>query len=73
MIACMGGWCAKRENCMNHHAADRREPAERLCAPGHDGQGMDTAVVIFKPVGSWERNAAERYVPRATTDEVLAT
>lgn len=52
--ACMGGWCAKRGHCQHYHADDRREPVERLCAPGHDGVGMDRPVVIRRPVGSWE-------------------
>lgn len=55
---CMGGWCLKREYCMNHNSTSQREPAERLCIPGHDGKGADTAVVIFRPVGSWERGAS---------------
>lgn len=36
--ACMGGWCTKREKCPHFHATDRREPAERLCPPGLDGE-----------------------------------
>ena len=32
--ACMGGWCHVRGSCGHYHAADRREPEERLCAPG---------------------------------------
>lgn len=32
--ACMGGWCSVRSSCALHHAADRRNPAERLCSPG---------------------------------------
>jgi hypothetical protein len=30
----MGGWCRLRERCARHLSADRRAPAERLCAPG---------------------------------------
>jgi hypothetical protein len=40
--ACMGGWCAKRDHCQHYHAEDRREPAERLCEPGHDGMPVTT-------------------------------
>lgn len=37
LSACMGGRCAIRATCARYHAADRREPAERLCAPSqHD-------------------------------------
>lgn len=32
--ACMGGFCDRRESCAQHHAQDRDEPAERLCAKG---------------------------------------
>lgn len=41
--ACMGGWCTQRDHCARFHAEDRREPAERLCQPGHDG------VVVVEP------------------------
>lgn len=34
-VACMGGWCAKREACAHYHAQDRRYPIERLCG-AHD-------------------------------------
>jgi hypothetical protein len=37
VVACLGGWCRIREACRHYRAADRREPAERLCAPGRDG------------------------------------
>lgn len=38
MPACMGGWsCPMRDSCRHYHAADRRDPVERLCGPvGHD-------------------------------------
>lgn len=38
MKACMGGWCARRDQCP-HHTAEG-EPAERLCLPGRDGVQM---------------------------------
>lgn len=53
--ACMGGWCRKRAICANYHAADRSEPAERICAPGHDGEGLEHPVRLHRPAGSWER------------------
>lgn len=31
--ACMGGGCSIRMNCARYHAADKRQPSERLCAP----------------------------------------
>jgi hypothetical protein len=37
MRACLGGWCTRRAGCEHYHAADRSEPAERLCVPGVDG------------------------------------
>ena len=42
--ACMGGWCRRRNGCEHYAAADRREPAERLCAPGRDGVLAPAAV-----------------------------
>ena len=56
--ACMGGWCAKRDHCPHFHAADRRQPAERLCVPGADGVGIEHPVVIHRPVGAWEESHA---------------
>lgn len=35
--ACMGGFCELRDACAHHHAVDRREPSERLCVRGQDG------------------------------------
>lgn len=32
--ACMGGRCDVRNGCAHYHAADRRDPSERLCSPG---------------------------------------
>ena len=56
--ACMGGWCAKRDHCPHFNAADRRQPAERLCVPGADGVGVKRPVVIHRPVGAWEESHA---------------
>lgn len=53
--ACMGGWCTKRQHCLNYHSEDRREPEERLCEPGRDGQGIEHSVVLQRQVGEWER------------------
>ena len=39
--ACMGGWCTLRAKCPHYHAADRREPEERLCWPGQDGEILE--------------------------------
>jgi hypothetical protein len=36
----MGGWCSRRDQCPHHHAQDRRQPVERLCLPGRDGQRL---------------------------------
>lgn len=40
MIACLGGWCTKREQCPHHMTEDRRHPVERLCLRGQDGSRM---------------------------------
>ena len=39
VIACMGGWCVKRDKCP-HYGAQSREPVERLCLPGQDGRRL---------------------------------
>ena len=33
MIACMGGWCPRRDRCQHYHA-ESPVIAERLCPPG---------------------------------------
>lgn len=53
--ACLGGWCRKRDRCVNYNAPDKRWPAERLCVPGRDGVGLDVPVRWHMPVGAWER------------------
>ncbi len=40
--ACMGGFCDRREMCAQYHAADTREPVERLCAAGDQAAFMPT-------------------------------
>ena len=43
--ACMGGWCAIRDRCENHHVdAGLVTPAERLCIPGQDGSSALASV-----------------------------
>lgn len=37
MIACMGGWCQKRQQCPHYTEAARVNPEERLCLQGQDG------------------------------------
>ena len=45
--ACMGGWCAQRDHCGWHLAADRRHVVERMCVRGAERpqpvQGMEVA------------------------------
>lgn len=36
VIACMGGWCARREDCDHFHAKNTAKPVERLCPHGED-------------------------------------
>jgi len=47
-FACMGGWCAVRDHCVHFHAKDRRNPAERLCQAGNDGQSDIVFVQIVR-------------------------
>lgn len=51
-VACMGGWCAKRDTCRLYHAVDGL-PIERLCEQGQ----LDAyePVRVIKPAGTWER------------------
>ena len=60
--ACMGGWCSKRAGCLSYLADDRREPAERLCDKGLDGQS-DHPVRFHRPAGTWERGAGVLLAP----------
>jgi len=46
--SCMGGWCTQRDRCPNYHAADRTEPSERLCQPGHD-RVQEQPVTLHRP------------------------
>jgi hypothetical protein len=53
VIACMGGWCTKRDKCPHYHATTP-EPAERLCVPGEDGQllrNLETGERMAGPIG----------------------
>ena len=59
-VACMGGWCHRREQCQHYHADDRSDPAERLCVPGHDGIGAAFPIRILRPIGAWEMAANKR-------------
>ncbi len=62
MIACMGGWCARRDKCPHYHSAETRNPAERLCPPGMDGE-----MLISAP------GYARRAVPMLPLDRPLGT
>jgi hypothetical protein len=35
-VACMGGWCRRREACAHYWADAPVAVSERLCAPGED-------------------------------------
>jgi hypothetical protein len=48
-LACMGGWCSRRESCPHYLAEDRSEPAERLCEPGRDGVMLEFVPCGFIP------------------------
>lgn len=37
IIACMGGWCTKRDSCPHYRSDSIVRPAERLCVTGRDG------------------------------------
>ena len=52
--ACLGGWCRKREHCLNYHAGNRESPRERICTPGHDGYSEEFRIVFHRPPGTWE-------------------
>jgi hypothetical protein len=49
---CMGGWCRIRQSCPHYTHADEREPDERICEPGKDGEAVQ--VRRHRPIGSWE-------------------
>ncbi len=51
--SCMGGFrCTKRDFCQHYLAASPRQtPVERMCPPGHDGEGpMAPRVPLQQPV-----------------------
>ena len=53
-LSCMGGWgCTQRDHCAYYLAEDRRNPSERLCAPGHDGEGPSTPRVPLQQPMEW--------------------
>ncbi len=59
LTPCMGGWCRIREQCPHYTEAKRGpDDADRLCLPGQDGARDGWALVIRRPVGSWERSGA---------------
>lgn len=55
---CMGGWCAKRDQCPHFHADRRNAPAERLCPPKLDGAMLAFAVIVPVRSLALERAAA---------------
>lgn len=36
IVACMGGWCRRRNSCAHYHAPHHIAIAERLCEKGND-------------------------------------
>lgn len=48
-IACMGGWCALRDQCPAYHAPFRGQPSERLCRVGQDGRSDVINLSFAKP------------------------
>lgn len=70
---CMGGWCARRDRCANYHAASPdSQPAERLCVPGKDGEGVDYPVRMHSAAGAWERSAPGLMAGAGVWDALLA-
>lgn len=36
IVACMGGWCRRRNSCQHYHAERSQAVSERLCEKGRD-------------------------------------
>ena len=74
MKACMGGWCKKRETCMNYGTPDLNAvPADRLCIRGSDGVSAgEERVVLWKPAGAWERGKVQGLLAAAGVWDALA-
>jgi hypothetical protein len=71
--ACMGGWCALRDDCPRYHAQSGEEPSERLCEPGRDGVSATYPVRIQRRVGSWERTSVPSLLRPATPFDSLVS
>lgn len=48
--ACMGGWCALRDQCPAYHAEFRGQPSERLCRTGQDGKSDVVELQFVRPL-----------------------
>lgn len=55
-VACMGGWCARRDQCRLYWAGGRCV-SERLCEAGTADAFEPIRVV--RSVGTWERGGAD--------------
>ncbi len=66
VIACMGGWCKKRNHCDHFHARNTARPVERLCPHGEDDP-MEP--MVQRSVGKWSPLKA---IPRRSVFEVPA-
>jgi hypothetical protein len=64
-IACMGGWCVKREHCPHYHAESRHQPVERLCVPGRDGFSDVVPIRLSLPQTAWARIVPSRLLAPA--------
>lgn len=59
IVACMGGWCRKRDECAHYHSRSRIR-SERLCE-----RGKDTPEPIRKPsFDAWLAGATEAQAER---------
>lgn len=47
--ACMGGWCALRDQCPAYHAELRGQPYERLCRTNQDGKSDVIQLAFIRP------------------------
>lgn len=64
IVACMGGWCRRRNSCAHYHAPHHIAIAERLCEKGNDDPESVRYPQPTKPEQPAEQKAeASAYVP----------
>lgn len=67
-IACMGGFCTRRDKCRLYDQPRATAIAERLCEPGE--HNCFEPIRVVRPAGSWERGSAGVLAPAHWTEPI---